>query len=93
MHHDPRNFPDPENFDPERFNTSGTQNKRTFAYIPFSAGGRNCIGQKFAMLDLKACIAKVIMNFRLLPGPEIILQGDLILKSSNGIRVGLEERE
>ncbi|CAD7091456.1 unnamed protein product [Hermetia illucens] len=91
MQHDPTNYPDPEKFDPERF-SSQSDSKRTFAYVPFSAGGRNCIGQKFALLDLKTSVAKVIMNFKLLPGPEVILQGDLILKASNGIRIRLEQR-
>ncbi|CAD7091450.1 unnamed protein product [Hermetia illucens] len=91
MHHDPGNYPNPERFDPERF-SSQSDNKRTFTYIPFSAGGRNCIGQKFALLNLKTSVAKVIMNFKLLPGPEVILQGDIVLKASNGIRIRLEER-
>ncbi|CAD7091454.1 unnamed protein product [Hermetia illucens] len=91
MQHDPDYYPNPEKFDPERF-SSQSDNKRTFAYIPFSAGGRNCIGQKFALLDLKTVIAKVIMNFKLLPGPEVILQGDLILKTSNGIHIRFEQR-
>lgn len=92
MHHDPDYFPDPEKFDPERFNPYNVGKVNPFSYIPFSAGGRNCIGQKFAMLDLKASVAKVIMNFRLSTKHEIILQSDVIMKTSNGIYVTVEER-
>jgi cytochrome P450 family 4 len=47
IHHDPDVFPNPEKFDPERFaNHQLTSNEHSpFAYIPFSAGSRNCIGR------------------------------------------------
>jgi cytochrome P450 len=47
FHHDASVFPNPEKFDPERFAESSlTSNERSpFAFIPFSAGSRNCIGK------------------------------------------------
>lgn len=42
VHHNDKVFPDPEKFDPERF--AGVSNRSPYAYIPFSAGSRNCIG-------------------------------------------------
>jgi len=47
IHHDASVYPNPEKFDPERFASSSlTTNERSpFAYIPFSAGSRNCIGK------------------------------------------------
>lgn len=64
MGRDPKLFVDPNEFRPERFlETHVSQTKNAFAYIPFSAGPRNCIGQKFAMLELKSIISKILRNF------------------------------
>ncbi len=44
LHRDPKVFPDPEKFDPERFSQENSAKRNPFAYVPFSAGPRNCIG-------------------------------------------------
>ena len=46
LHRDPKSFPDPDTFDPDRFTPERSQDRHPYAYVPFSAGPRNCIGQK-----------------------------------------------
>ena len=85
IHTDPENFKDPLVFNPERFlqkaNSLGDIARHPFAFIPFSAGARNCIGQKFAMMEMKIILSLLLFNFEMVPLMEtkkVIVRSDLI---------------
>ncbi|XP_049535222.1 probable cytochrome P450 4d14 [Anopheles darlingi] len=67
LHNDPEFYPEPERFDPERFSEEAQAARPPYSYIPFSVGARNCIGQRYAMLEIKTVLVKVLANYRLLP--------------------------
>jgi len=52
LHYDPEYFPDPDKFDPERFNEENKRNRPTCVYFPFGEGPHACIGKKNPILIL-----------------------------------------
>ena len=64
FHRDPEYFPNPLKFDPERFNEENRRNIDPDTYLPFGIGPRNCIGSRFALMELKAIIYYLTLNFK-----------------------------
>lgn len=93
---DPKIFPNPLKFDPSRFDVETNNEKNNpYAYVPFSAGSRNCVGQKFAMLEMKSLTSKIVRNFVLTiakENEELELISELILRPSNGIILCAKKR-
>lgn len=64
MHRDPAFWPEPEKFKPERFFSENRHQYHPFAYIPFASGYRNCLGNRFALTELKVVYARLLQKFR-----------------------------
>jgi cytochrome P450 len=61
-HHDPRYYPDPERYLPQRFQDTETDERPRHAYLPFGAGQRACIGQLFAMIEAQLIVATLLQR-------------------------------
>ncbi|XP_073830220.1 cytochrome P450 4d1 isoform X3 [Musca autumnalis] len=90
-------FPEPNVFKPERFEAGySTERLSPYAYIPFSAGPRNCIGQKFAMLEIKTIVANVLRHYVVEclanKEEELELIAELILRTKDPIMFKIKPR-
>ena len=79
LHRHPHYWEEPESFKPERWQNMDEERIR-FAFLPFSAGGRNCIGQRFATIEARLILSPLVRKFRFQVAPS---QRDTIFTFTN----------
>ena len=82
---------DPNVFYPERH----LAKRHPAAFMPFGIGPRNCVGMRFALMELKMCLAQLMRQFIILPGDNIeqgFKQDETLVIRPNGIYIKLEKR-
>lgn len=93
-HRDPQWWPEPEVFRPERFSEANEKTIPRYAYIPFSAGPRVCIGNSFAMMEAHLLLATMASRYRLRlePGQRVELDPLITLRPKHGLPMRVEAR-
>ncbi|XP_051499974.1 thromboxane-A synthase [Apus apus] len=96
LHHNPEFWPDPEKFIPERFTEEAKKERHPFAYLPFGAGPRGCIGMKMGLLETKITLLRILQKFQFKTCPEteipLQLKSKATLGPKNGVYIILESR-
>ncbi|XP_047460745.1 cytochrome P450 3A30-like isoform X2 [Mugil cephalus] len=96
LHRDPSLWSEPEAFNPERFSKENKDNIDPYAFLPFGAGPRNCIGMRFAMLMMKLVIVEILQNFSFVTCKEteipVELATDGFTSPKNPIKLKLKPR-
>lgn len=95
VHRDPRFWPDPGRFDPERWTPEARSSRPQFAYFPFGGGPRRCVGEAFAWMEATLILATLASRWRmrLAPGRTVEASPRITLRPGRGgVPVTLERR-
>jgi len=94
MHRDGRYYANPDRFDPERWTQETATQRPKFAYFPFGAGARFCIGERFAWMEMGLILATIAQSWQLdlTNNQPIVPQAKITLRPKNGLRVKLIAR-
>jgi len=97
LHRDPTIYPDPDKFDPERFNADVVAERHPYAYLPFGEGPRNCIGVRFGYVQTKIGLVSLLSKYKFSLHPQtqvpiIFNEKYLVLSAKGGIHLIIEPR-
>uniref|UniRef100_A0A1B6ED32 Cytochrome P450 n=1 Tax=Clastoptera arizonana TaxID=38151 RepID=A0A1B6ED32_9HEMI len=95
IQNDPQYFDNPQEFNPERFSDENKQNIRKGTYLPFGNGPRNCIGMRFALLELHLATASLVSRYKFTLSPKMKYpmefdKSSIFLKAKGGVWLRME---
>ncbi|KAK5641884.1 hypothetical protein RI129_010431 [Pyrocoelia pectoralis] len=98
MHLDEKYFPEPDRFDPDRFNKENRKNIIPYTYMPFGIGPRSCIGNRFALLETKILIFNILKHFDIVVVDKSVVpiklaRKQMSLNAEKGFWFGLKPRK
>ncbi|KAK7602694.1 hypothetical protein V9T40_006668 [Parthenolecanium corni] len=70
IHHDEQFYPNPKKFDPERFTPENIEARPPFTYLPFGDGPRMCIASRFAKIEMRLILTRLVSKYEFTPGPK-----------------------
>jgi cytochrome P450 len=94
LHRHPRYWKEPDAFRPERFDSAHEAERPRFAYMPFAAGPRHCIGETLALYEMYMHLYKVARHYRLtyVPDKPLELEAQINLRTKHPLMMKLERR-
>ncbi|KAK8778352.1 hypothetical protein V5799_020304 [Amblyomma americanum] len=95
LHRNKEQYDDPESYIPERFLPENCTKLHLFSFIPFSAGVRVCLGQRFVLVEVKVLLAKLLSKYTVestQPLEEVNAAYEVVLKAKGGLRVWFRKR-
>ena len=94
MHHNPKYFPDPEKFDPDRWTSEMRRKLPKFAYFPFGGGARSCVGEPLAWMEGTLLLAEISRKWEMrhVKGHKVEMSPSITLRPKNGMMMTLRKR-
>ncbi|KAL3273875.1 hypothetical protein HHI36_015301 [Cryptolaemus montrouzieri] len=98
LHHDPKYWNKPDEFDPERFSPRNKNKIIPYTYLPFGIGARNCIGSRFVLMEVKTFFYGLLEHFTIVPIrkstiPVKLKKETFFVDSKDGFWFGLKKRD
>ena len=92
IHRDPEIWPNPEKFDPERFSPEAKQSRDPYAFLAFGQGPHNCVGMRFAQMEMKLVLVRILKKFRFQLSPDTIIPPYVEAQSTLSVPKGITLR-
>ena len=94
IHRDPEAWPAPEKFDPERFRGPAKDTRHPYQFMPFGTGPRSCIGMRFAQMEVKTALVRILRKYKLVQSPEtqvpLVVHAGATLTPRDGVHIRME---